>query len=147
MPATYIRGYNPVWLFDDLNGLILDDTYYLFILQNTLPYLPATDIYQDPDGNIHWSTPIQFLANGTLPNNIYFNPESVYRLEVRDGPTQSDALIYLVENYVPGVDVVAPGSGASPTENQITNPQFATVLFDTSAQLTISTATTTPIRS
>ena len=142
--ATYVRGYNPIWLFDDLNGMILDDTYYLFILQNTIPYLPALDIYQDSDGNVNWSTPIQFLANGTLPNNVYFNPSSVYRLEVRQGSTQADPLIYLIENYVPGTDVVPPGGTGNVTDNQITNPQFANVLFDPNLSLVINSATTTP---
>jgi hypothetical protein len=63
---TIGRSYNPIWSFVDLNGLQLDSSYYLFTLQNTLPYLPSP-IWQDPDQNVVWSDPIEFLANGTLP--------------------------------------------------------------------------------
>src|ERR1700677_3254065 len=98
---SYTRGSNPVWLFDDLTGHLLDDTYYMFVLSNEIPYIPLPT-YQDPFGNVLWTNPIRVFANGTLPNNIYFDPDIVYRLEIRQGDSQQDALIYLVENYVPG---------------------------------------------
>lgn len=128
--TTFVRGSNPIWLFDNLVGQILDDTYYIFILQNTLPYLPATNVYQDPEGNVQWSNPIQFLANGTLPDNIYFTPDFVYRLEVRAGNTQAAALIYLIENYVPNSGGESPITtiGIS-SDNELTNPQFQTTVF------------------
>lgn len=129
---AYIRGSNPIWSFVDLTGRQFDDTYYMFVLENDLPYIPAT-VYQTPDGT-PWTNPIQFLANGTLPDNIYFDPGTdtdpiVYRLEFRQGNTQADPLIYLVENYIPGV-----GTGDLPdigftTDNQITNAQFSVVNF------------------
>src|SRR5665213_1454478 len=101
--SNAVRGSNPIWLFDDLVGNLLDDNYWLFTLQNQIPYQFAT-VWQDPDMNVPWSNPIQFLANGTLPNNIYFDPTQVYRLEVRASNTQAGALIYEVNNYVPGSD-------------------------------------------
>lgn len=127
--ALATRGANPIWSEVDLTGNLFDDTFYLFVLQNTLPYIPAT-VYHDPQMNIPWTNPIRFLANGTLPNDIYFPPNMVFRLEFRQGNNQSDPLIYLVENYSPGsggqtpVDTVAFAS-----ENQITNPQFSLVDF------------------
>lgn len=124
---AYIRGSNPVWSFVDLQGNQLDDTYYFFILYNTLPYIEAP-AWQDPSGSIAWSNPIQFLANGTLPIDIFFDTDIVYRLEVRHGNTQDDPLIYLIENYSPG-----EGSGDISvdlsTSNQITNPQFSLISF------------------
>lgn len=123
--ALGIRGSNPIWLEVDLQGKLFDDTFYLFVLENTIPYIPAT-VYHDPDLNVPWTNPIRFLANGTLPVDIYFEDDAVYRLEFRQGPTQQDPLIYEVNNYVPGsggstpVDTVAFASS-----NQITNPQFA----------------------
>ena len=144
MSSTLIRGANPLWTVPTLVGQFMDDTYYLFTLQNTLPYLPSP-VWQDPDGNVQWSDPIEVLSSGNLPGNIYFDPSIVYRLEWRAGPTQSDALIWLVENYVPGADISPVGTGANITDNQITNPQFALVAFDPTSSLTISTATTTYI--
>jgi hypothetical protein len=97
----------------------------LFVLENTIPYIPAT-VYHDPDLNVAWTNPIQFLGNGTLPVDIYFESETVYRLEFRQGPTQAGPLIYEVNNYVAGsggstpIDTIALSSS-----NQITNPQFA----------------------
>jgi hypothetical protein len=127
--ANYVRGTNPTWLTVDLNGKIVDDTYYLFVLQNELPYLPAV-VWQDPSANVPWTNPIQYLANGTLPNNIYYDNGVVYRLEIRDGPTQSDLLIALVENYIPTGEGRSPsGSGSIITDNQITNSQFSIVNF------------------
>jgi microcystin-dependent protein len=118
-----------VWLFDDLVGNILDDSYYMFTLQNTIPYLPIV-IYQDAAQTIPWSDPIQFNANGTLPINMYWDENTVYRLEIRNGNTQDATLTYLIENYVPISGGSAPvTSGTNDTTNQITNPQFAVVNF------------------
>jgi hypothetical protein len=129
-----IRGSNPIWVEVDLTGKVFDSTYYMWVLQNTIPYIPAA-VYQDPDLNVLWTDPIQFLANGTLPNNVYFLPDTVYRLEFRQNnglapPSQNDPLIYLVENYVPGSGGSTPvDTVASTSENQITNPQFALINF------------------
>ncbi len=138
---AFVRGANPIWFLVDLTANAFDDTFYLFVLQNTIPYLPAT-VYHEADG-VPWTQPIQFYANGTLPENIFFDPGTtenpiLYRLEFRHGPTQADPLIYLVENYSPG-----SGGGSGPIttfslamENQITNPQFSITNFGTS--LTVS---------
>lgn len=134
--ATFIRGYNPVWSMVDLTGNQLDDTYYLFVLQNTIPYLPET-VYHDEDGNTPWTQPIQFLANGTLPVDIFFDPDVVYRLEVRQGNTSSDPLIYLVEDYTPGTSGTGPIDNVGlASDNQITNPQFSIVSFSSPFMLT-----------
>ena len=134
--ATFVRGANPIWFEVDLAANAFDDTFYLFVLQNDLPYLPAV-VYHDPEGNIPWTNPIRFLANGTLPIDIYFDPDVVYRLEFRHGNTQADPLIYLVENYV------ASGGGSTPsgdtsivTDNQITNAQFSLINFASPLTLT-----------
>jgi len=133
---TMVRGSNPIWYEVDLTAHAFDDTFYMFVLDNEIPYAPLPT-WQDPFGNVVWSNPIRFLANGTLPNNIYFDPDVVYRLEFRQGNTQQDPLIYLVENYVPG------GSGGTPiddtsfsTDNQITNPQFSLINFSSPMMLT-----------
>lgn len=131
---SLLRSYNPIWLLDDLNGKICDDTFYLYTLENTLPYLPQ-NIWRDSSGVTPWSNPIQFLANGTLPDNMYWNDTLIYRLEIRqnDGsapPSQADALIYEVNNYIPGTGAqIVPGTALSVTDNQITNPQFQIVNF------------------
>ena len=138
-----IRGANPIWSEVDLQGQLFDDTFYLFVLENTIPYIPAT-VYHDPDLNVPWTNPIRFLGNGTLPIDIYFESDKVYRLEFRQGPTQQDPLIYEVNNYVPGsggstpVDTVAFASS-----NQITNPQFA--LMSLENPVTISGTDPDPI--
>lgn len=137
---TMVRGSNPIWFLVDLTAHAFDDTFYMFVLENTLPYLPATT-WQDPFGNVEWSNPIRFNANGTLPNNIYFEPDKVYRLEFRQGPTQADPLIYPVNNYVPGDDNVIPPEDTSfTTDNQITNPQFAVINFESPLTLTSITS-------
>jgi hypothetical protein len=124
-----VRGSNPIWFEVDLTAHAFDDTFYMFVLDNEIPYGPLPT-WQDPFGNVVWDNPIRFLANGTLPNNIYFDPDTVYRLEFRQGPTQSDPLIYLVENYVPGSSGTTPINETSfSTDNQISNPQFALVNF------------------
>ena len=116
----------------DLNGLQLDDTYYMFTLSNIFPYA-YSPIYNSENGGA-WTDPIQFLANGSLPTNLYWDDTLVYRLEIRKGNTQSDPLIYLIENYVPitgsgGPTPIPPGNNS--TENVLTNPQFAEVSFQT----------------
>ncbi len=137
-----IRGCNPIWLLADLTGHLFDDTFYMYVLQNTIPYVPAI-VYHDPDVSVAWTSPIQFLANGTLPPDIYFESGVVYRLEFRqnngiDAPSQSDPLIYLVENYVAGEGGATPvDTVAFTSDNQITNPQFA--LVNISSPLTITT--------
>jgi hypothetical protein len=134
----YSRAANPIWYFVDLTGVGLNDNYWAFFLQNTFPYLPSP-VYHDPNGLIPWSDPIQFYPNGTLPDNLYFNDALVYRIEIRRGPTQADALIYEIDNFVPccsgGVVPPVPvNSGA--TDNQISNPQFAYVSFSNTATFT-----------
>lgn len=130
--ALGIRGANPIWAEVDLQGKLFDDTFYLFVLENTIPYIPAT-VYHDPDLNLPWTQPIRFLGNGTLPIDIYFQPDTVYRLEFRQGPTQQAPLIYEVDNYVAG----SADSGPTPIDtiaftssNQITNPQFALISLE-----------------
>jgi microcystin-dependent protein len=123
--ALGIRGANPIWSEVDLQGKLFDDTFYLFVLQNTIPYNPAT-VYHDPDLNVPWTQPIRFLGNGTLPVDIYFESDVVYRLEFRQGPTQQDPLIYEVDNYVAGTGGTTPvDTVAFASSNQVTNPQFA----------------------
>lgn len=136
MATTFVRGSNPIWFEVDLTANAFDDTFYLFVLQNELPYLPAI-VYHDPEGNVPWNNPIRFLANGTLPIDIFFDPDVVYRLEFRHGNTQQDPLIYLVENYQ------AVGSGNTPsgdtsivTDNQMTNAQFSLISFQSPATVT-----------
>jgi hypothetical protein len=127
----YVRSFNPVWSFVDLTGKQCDDTFYLFTLENDLPYIPSP-VWHDPNGQFPWTDPIQFLANGTLPIDIYWNPAQVYRLEIRQGNTQSAPLIYEINNYIPD-----GGGGNTPidavgifTDNQITNPQFSLISFN-----------------
>lgn len=124
-----VRGFNPIWAEFDLQGNIFDDTFYLFVLENTIPYIPAT-VYHYPDLTGPWTQPIQFLGNGTLPVDIYFESDVVYRLEFRQGPTQNDPLIYEVDNYIAGSGGSTPvDTVAMATDNQITNPQFSIVNF------------------
>lgn len=127
-----VRGFNPIWFEVDLTAHPFDDTFYMFTLQNTIPYQPQT-VWHDQNMNVPYTGAIRFLANGTLPVDIFFDPKLVYRLEFRQGPTQNDPLIYEVDNYQ------ATGSGSAPppsaisfnTDNQITNPQFSLVNFIT----------------
>lgn len=137
-----IRGANPIWDMVDLVGLQMDDTYYLWVLENDIPYIPSSSIWHDADETIVWSNPIQVLANGTMPIDMFFSTNMLYRLEWRknDGllpPSQADQLIYLVENYSPGS---SEGSNitaiALSTDNQITNPQFSLINFTSPLTLT-----------
>jgi hypothetical protein len=134
--ALGIRGFNPIWLEVDLQGKLFDDTFYMFVLENTIPYIPAP-VYHDPDLNIPWSDPIRFLANGTLPVDIYFETDKVYRLEFRQGPFQSDPLIYEVNNYVPGSGGSTPvDTVAFTSSNQVTNPQFSLISLENPVTIT-----------
>lgn len=136
----YTRSFNPVWSFVDLQGNQCDDTFYLWVLYNTIPYLPAP-VYHTPLGT-PWTYPIRLLANGTLPLDVYWDPSITYRLELRknngiDPPSQNDQLIYPIENYSPSHD----GSSTVDTEgvftdNQITNPQFSDINFPSTLVLT-----------
>lgn len=141
--ALGIRGANPIWSEVDLQGNLFDDTFYLFVLENTIPYIPAV-VYHDPDLNLPWTNPIQFLGNGTLPTDIYFESDVVYRLEFRQGPTQADPLIYEIDNYIAGTGGSTPvDTVAFASSNQITNPQFALINF--TSPLTVSGTNPTPI--
>lgn len=126
--AIYVRGSNPIWLLADLTGHLFDDTFYMFVLENTLPYVPST-VYHTVSG-IPWTQPIQFLANGTLPIDIFWDPNLIYRLEFRKGPTQTDPLIYEVNNYSPSGNGLIPDTGSVVTDNQITNSQFSLLSFN-----------------
>ena len=147
--ALGVRGSNPIWSEVDLQGKQFDDTFWLFVLENTIPYIPAK-VYHDPDLGTEWTNPIQFLGNGTLPIDIYFESDKVYRLEFRQhiglgAPSQADPLIYEVNDYIAGsggstpVDTVAFSS-----DNQITNPQFS--LVDFTSPLTVSGTNPDPIQ-
>lgn len=126
---AFVRGPNPIWFYANLVGQPVDDTYFAFFLTNTLPYVPQA-VYQDPNGTIPWSDPIEFSPSSGLPNNLYFDPNLVYRIEIRQGPTQADPLIYLIENYVLESNSVEPEvDNLLTAENMITNPQFADVYF------------------
>lgn len=139
--ALGIRGANPIWLEVDLQGKLFDDTFWLFVLENNIPYIPAT-VWYDPDLNVPWNNPIQFLGNGTLPVDIYFESDVVYRLEFRQhigpGPaTQADPLIYEVNNYVAGTGGNTPiDTVAFTSSNQITNPQFSLISLQNPVTIT-----------
>lgn len=142
--ALGIRGANPIWSEFDLQGNLFDDSFYMWVLENTIPYIPAP-VYHDPELTLEWENPIQFLSNGTLPIDIYFEESKVYRLEFRknDGllpPSQSDPLIYEVNNYIAG-ESGAASSLDSTSSNQITNPQFALINFDMSSSISLTSAT------
>lgn len=139
--AKGIRAANPIWYFVDLTGLGLNDQYYINFLTNTFPYLPQP-VFHDVNLTVPWTDPLQFFPNGTLPDNMYWDPELTWRLEIRQGPTQSDPLIYEINNFMPGV-----GGSVTPTnlqiltgDNQITNPQFSEIFF--ASPYTITTAGT-----
>lgn len=132
--GPYKRGIDPLWSHVDLNGLQCDDTCWLWVLENEVPYIPAP-VYHTSTGT-KWQNPIQYLANGVLPVNIFWEPGRVYRLEIRRTvgnvpPSQNDPLLYFVENYIPFDDSGGgPGDvSSSPTDNQILNPQFSIVNF------------------
>ena len=125
--TNFVRAANPIWYMVDTAGVPLNDTHYIFFLTNDLPYIPLA-VYHDPDGLIPWSNPIQFQPSGTLPNNIYFNEDNTYRIEVRKGPSQTDPLIWLIEDFS-----ISGASGEADAlltaQNIVINPQFADVDF------------------
>ncbi len=132
--AIGVRGINPIWFEVDLQSNHFDDNFWFYVLENTIPYIPET-VYHDPDLTIPWTNPIQFLANGTLPVDIFFDPDKVYRLEFRRNlglapPSQDDPLIYEVNDYVPTSGSITPTPVVSLTsENEMTNGQFAIINF------------------
>lgn len=139
---SFVRAANPIWYMVDHIGQPLNDEYYAFFLTNTLPYVPQ-NVYRDPQGMTVWTGNIvQFSPAGTLPDNLYFDPNLVYRIEIRHGNTQADELIWEINNFVPG------GGGGNDNntlsilsnENQITNPQFSLISFV--SPFTITTAGT-----
>ncbi len=141
--SNFIRASNPIWVMVDLVGNILDDSYYMSTLFNVFPYLPQP-IYRDNQAGTPWSDPIPFNANGTLPDNMYWDDNAVYRLEIRQQigatPSQSDPLIYEINDFVAG-DQIQPGEEAvEQQDNQISNPQFAFISFV--SPLSITTAGT-----
>ncbi len=128
----FTRAPNPIWFLVDLEGLPLNDEYWAIFLTNTLPYIPQAPSH-DPEGLIPWNGgKVQFQPGGTLPNELYFNPDLVYRIEIRHGPNQTDPLIYEINNFVPccGSNDTQQNDLLS-GENQITNPQFQDVSFVT----------------
>lgn len=142
MATAGIRAANPIWYFPDLEGLPLNDEYYIFFLSNVFPYVPQPVYHTndvDPDTGTPWNNPRKFYPNGTLPDNMYWNESQVYRLEIRHGNSQTDPLIYEINNFVPG-----QGSGGTPTsdagftENQITNGQFYDISFTGSHTITVA---------
>ncbi len=132
MTTNFIRGANPIWFMANLTGQPLDDRYWAFFLNNVFPYAMDNDhrVWQDPAHTTPWSNPIEFQPSSGLPNNIYFDPAQTWRIEIRKGNTQTDQLIYAINNYM-------PGSGTSSVienplqfaQNIITNPQFSDIYF------------------
>ena len=129
--ALFVRSENPIWFLVDLVGQPLNDEYWAIFLSNTFPYIPQAPTH-DPEGLIPWAGgKIEFQPGGTLPNELYFNPDLVYRIEIRHGSSQADPLIYEINDYVPN-----GGGGGSTSndlltgDNQITNPQFEDVNFN-----------------
>lgn len=137
----FIRAANPIWYLPDLVGEPLNDEYYAFFLTNTIPYLPQ-NVYRDPNGVTVWTGNIvQFEPGGTLPNNLYFDPTLVYRIEIRHGNTQADELIYEVNNFLPESDQsINNNLSVFPEGNQATNGRFSIVSFTN--PYTITTAGT-----
>lgn len=134
--ANFVRAANPIWFFVDLIGEPLNDEYYISFLTNTFPYIPQV-IYRDNQGLVPWSDPVQFLSNGTLPDNLYFNDSQVFRLEVRHGNTQDDALIYEVNDFIPGNGDTA-NTETGTEDNQISNPQFSQINFVSPLVITVA---------
>lgn len=144
MADLYTRSYNPIWDFRSLTGLPLDDTSWAWFLENTIPYVPQA-VYHTGTGT-PWSNPVQLSAAGTL-QDIFFDPNLVYRIEIRTNlgnltaPSQSDPLVWLVENYIPGGSggITPPiTSGNLSSSNQITNPQFALINFNSPLVITVA---------
>lgn len=140
MADQYTRSYNPIWNFRELTGLPCDDTCWAYFLANEIPYVPQT-VYNTSTGTPR-SNPVQLSAAGTL-SDIFMDPDLVYRIEIRknDGnltsPSQSDELVWLIENYVPnGSGGNTPSTVNIAGDNQVTNPQFALVNFESPVTLT-----------
>jgi hypothetical protein len=134
----FVRSANPIWFFNDFNGNALNDTFYANFLTNTLPYIPQP-VYMDFQGESVWGQPIPFSTAGSLPDNLYFDPALVYRIEIRSGPTQTDPLVWLIENYVPsGASGNPDDQVQSVTDNQISNGQFSIVNFTTPYTITVA---------
>ncbi|MFB1501511.1 hypothetical protein [Thiocapsa sp. N5-Cardenillas] len=139
------RGTNPIWFNVNLTADAFDDNYYLYVLDNDIPYQPSQNVFLDDTGTVNAPFPLQYLANGTLSVDVFFTTDMLYRLEFRknDGlapPSQSDALIYLVEDYSPGTGGGGNITSVSlNTDNQLTNPQFSLINF--SSPLTLTGAT------
>lgn len=135
----FVRAPNPIWYMVDHIGQPLNDEYYAFFLTNTLPYLPQ-NVYRDPQGMTVWTGDvIQFFPSGTLPDNLYFDPDLVYRIEIRHGNSQTDPLIWEINNFVPtgGGDINSQFSILA-MSNQITNPQFEFLTFQNPITITTS---------
>ena len=144
MATIFVRAANPIWWLPDHTGLSLNDEYYAFFLTNVFPYIPQT-VYSTPNGTAY-SNPIQFSPAGTLPDNLYFDPTLVYRIEIRHGNTQADQLIWEINNFVPGTSggTIVEDNNLTVADNIITNPQFADIYFVspyTFAQVASSTYT------
>ena len=137
---TFFRSFNPVWNFRDLTGLPLDDTYWAFFLENTIPYVPQA-IYATPSGT-PLANPLQLTAAGTLPIDVYFDPAKTYRIAIRQGQNESDPLIWLAENYTPAGVGGGSTSASLSSDNQMTNPQFSLVSFDEEGSMSISSSGT-----
>src|SRR5258708_18804321 len=118
---AFVRSYQPKWFFNDLTGQPLNDEYYAHFLTNTLPYIPQV-VYRDPQGLTVWTGGVvEFEPSGGLPDNLYFNDELVYRIEIRQGQSQSDPLIWEINNYVPEGSGNNPISANITSDNQVTN--------------------------
>lgn len=138
--ALGIRAANPIWYFVDHFGIGLNDQYYIFFLNNIFPYLPQP-VFHDVNLTTPWANPLIFFPNGTLPDNMYWPPDQVWRLEIRQGPTQSDPLIYEINNFQPGIAQPSVNNiGIFTSDNLINNPQFSELNF--TSPLTITTAGT-----
>jgi len=137
----FVRSANPIWFMNNLTGIPVDDTYYAFFLENTLPY-NFQNVYMSPNGT-PWSNPVEFQPSAGLPNNLYFDPSLTYRIQVRQGPTQTSPLIWDVQNFVP-----EGGGGTVITDtltvaaNSIVNPQFSDILFSSPFTYTQASAST-----
>lgn len=134
---SFVRAPNPIWYMVDLTGLALNDNYWAFFLTNDLPYIPQP-VYQDENGISPWSDPLQFQPSGTLPNNLYFDPTLVYRIEIRKGPTQNDPLIWLIENFVPEDAGGSSAASFNNSQNLVIDPQFADIDFSSPATFTVA---------
>lgn len=127
----FVRAPNPIWYLPDLTGNPLNDEYFAFFLTNTLPYLPQ-NVYRDNQGQTVWTNDVvQFLPNGTLPDNLYFDPNLVYRIEIRHGDSQTDQLIYEINDFVPdnSSTIIVDDSSILFAENLISNNNFSQVNF------------------